>query len=225
MGLKLFRTTGHSSLLDTRSALAWQTRSTPSGGNPLILVLVVSAWLATVGNWPLWQALARAGQLSTASGYAFALALAVVIFATVGIISAFWAWRHSVKPALYVLLIIAALGSHWLAQGIALDASVVSSLRAKPGVFFSLGLPLNLLIVAGVPILWLARQPLRALSWTQQGLRNVSFGLFCLGLAVVALGLSAQRIDSALGGPAKLRAMVNPLGTISALVQLAASKP
>jgi lipid A ethanolaminephosphotransferase len=225
MGLKLFRTTGHSSLLDTRSAVAWQRRTTRAGGNPVALVVVVGAWLATVGNWPLWLILARAGQLSTASGYALAAALVVIIFASVGILGALFAWRRSVKPALYVLLVLTALSGHLMAQGIAIDGNFFSSLRAKPGAFFSLSLPLSLLVVFAVPALWLVRQPLQRLDALQQGARNLAFVLLCLMAGAIALGLSSQRIDTVLGGSAKARAMISPLNAIGAVLQLGAKPP
>jgi lipid A ethanolaminephosphotransferase len=222
MGLKLFRTTGHSSLLDTRSAVAWQRRTMRTGGNPVALVVMASAWMATVGNWPLWLALARAGQLSSASGYALALALVVAIFASVGILGALFSWRRSVKPALYVLLIVAALSGHLMAQGMAMDATLISSLRAKPGAFFSLSLPLSLIVVFAVPALWLSRQPLQQLDGLQQGARNLAFILLCLMAGAIALGLSSQRIDAVMGGAAKARAMVSPLNAIGAVLQSAA---
>lgn len=225
MGLKLFRTTGHSSLLDTQSAVAWQRRTKATGGNPVALVVMVSVWLATVGNWPLWLVLARAEQLSSASGYALAAALMVVIFALVGILGALFAWRRSVKPALYMLLLVTALCGHLMAQGMAMDATLISSLRAKPGAFFSLSLLLSLLVVYGVPTLWLMRQPLQQLDGLQQGARNLAFILLCLMAGAIALGLSSQRIDAVMGGSAKARAMISPLNVISAVLQSAAKPP
>jgi hypothetical protein len=47
---------------------------------PLRLVLATSAATATLGNWPLWQALADLGLLQTAKGWGLLVALSVAIF-------------------------------------------------------------------------------------------------------------------------------------------------
>ena len=60
MGLKLFRHTGYSGLLDTQTAvLAWKGKTAPLGWNPLVLLVTVSLWLATVCNYALWRELFR----------------------------------------------------------------------------------------------------------------------------------------------------------------------
>ena len=43
-------------------------RQAGSGRGPLRLVLASSAAMATLGNWPLWQALAELGLLHSAKG-------------------------------------------------------------------------------------------------------------------------------------------------------------
>ena len=55
-------------------------RQAGSGRGPLRLVLASSAAMATLGNWPLWQALAELGLLHSAKGWGLAVALAVAVF-------------------------------------------------------------------------------------------------------------------------------------------------
>ena len=71
MGFKLFRHTQSSSLLDTRIALEWTRRAASDAWNPLSLLLLASAWLASVCNYALWRELHRIGHLANASDYAF----------------------------------------------------------------------------------------------------------------------------------------------------------
>ena len=55
-------------------------RPLDGGRGPLRLVLATSAAMATLGNWPLWQALADLGLLQTAQGWGLAVALALAVF-------------------------------------------------------------------------------------------------------------------------------------------------
>jgi hypothetical protein len=40
----------------------------PASRNPLTLAVLVSLWLASVGNWPLWPALTELSDLSSLRG-------------------------------------------------------------------------------------------------------------------------------------------------------------
>ncbi len=229
MGLKLFRSTGHSSLLDTRTAAAWQHKVTPGGRNPLMLLTVISIWLATVGNWALWRTLSRLGLLSTLADYAFALALAVVIFGGIGFVTALLAWRRSIRWVIIILLLVAAFGMHFiLTYGVAIDGTLIANgLPAGLGEarnWLSLRLIFTILLVAGLPALWLWQQPVQRLTVLRQGVRNVSFMIMCAILISIALLLSSQTFASTMRNHPELRFLVNPLSSIYALGQLA-SKP
>lgn len=233
MGLKLFRSTGHSSLLDTRTAAAWnhhawQHKAAPAGRNPLMLLVIVSVWLATIGNWALWRTLARLGQMNTVGDYAFAAAFAVIIFGGIGFVTALLAWRRSIKWVLIIWLLMAALGMHFmLTYGIVIDDTmIVNVLQTNPSEtrdLLNFRMLIVLLSVAGLPILWLWRQPVRRLTWLQQGGRNIAFMVMCAVLAAVALLMSFQTFASTMRNHTQLRFLVNPLNSLYALGQLAAS--
>lgn len=50
----------------------------PASRNPLTLAVLVSLWLASVGNWPLWRALTEPSDLSSMRGTLFIASLGVV---------------------------------------------------------------------------------------------------------------------------------------------------
>jgi lipid A ethanolaminephosphotransferase len=231
MGLKLFRNTGHSSLLDTRSAAAWHssTRQSLMGRNPVALLAAVSLWLATVGNWALWRELGRLGQLQSAGGYAFAIALAIIIFGAINALFALLAWRRSIKPLLVFLLIAAAVGMHYmLSYGVVIDTTMmVNVLQTDPREtrdLLSFRLLITVLFVAGVPAVWLWRQNLQAVAWPQQLWRNVVFLVVNLVIIILALGLSFQTFSSNMRNHTQLRYLINPLNSVYALGNLA-TKP
>ncbi len=225
MRLKLFRSTGHSSLLDTRTAAAWQHKVMPGGRNPLMLLTVVSVWLATIGNWALWRALARLGQMNTLGDYAFALAFAVIIFGGIGLVTALLAWRRSIKSVLIVLLLMAAFGMHFmLTYGIVIDDTmIVNVLQTNPSEtrdLINLRMLITVLLVAGLPIGWLWRQPVQRLAWFTQGVRNIAYMLMCALVVTIALLMSFQTFSSTMRNHTQLRFLINPLNSIYALGQI-----
>jgi lipid A ethanolaminephosphotransferase len=229
MGLKLFRTTGYSTLLDTQTAAAWKSSgSIALGRNPLGLLSIVSAWIATVGNLALWRELGRLGKLHSAGDYAFAAAMAVIIFGALGLIFSLLAWRHTIKPLLALLLIATALGMHFmLSYGIVIDTPMITNvLQTDPRETRDLlnwKLFFTLLIVAGLPIAWMWRQQVQRLRWSAQLLRNVGYVLAAGLCLVIALGLSFKNFAPTMRNHTQLRYLINPLNSLYALVDLATS--
>ncbi len=234
MGLKLFRSTGHSSLLDTRTAAAWQKRSPgllgyALGRNPLIIWLMVSLWMATVGNWALWRGLAKVGLMSSLGDYAFVLAFILIITGTLCLLGGLLAWQRTVKPVLTVLLIATALGLHFmLTYGVVIDTTMITNvLQTDPREtrdLLNLRMLVTLLMVAGLPCLWLWRQQVQRIAVSQQIMRNIMFTLASAVVIAVALGLSFQNFASTMRNHTQLRYLINPLNSIYALGYLG-SKP
>jgi lipid A ethanolaminephosphotransferase len=234
MGLKLFRSTGHSSLLDTRTAAAWQKRSPgllgyALGRNPLIIWLIVSLWMATVGNWALWRGLASVGQMASLGDYAFVAALVCIITGALGLIAGVLAWQRTVKPVLTLLLIATALGMHFmLTYGVVIDTTMITNvLQTDPREtreLLNVRMLVTVLVVAGLPCVWLWRQQVQRIPLTQQLARNIGFALASGLLVAVALGLSFQNFASTMRNHTQLRYLINPLNSLYALGYLG-SKP
>ncbi len=230
MGLKLFRSTGYNSILDTQTAALWQKTGKGSlGRNPVALVAAVSLWLATLGNWALWRELGRLGQLQSVGGYAFAVAFAAIIFGALCALGAMLAWRLSIRPALVFVCFAAAFGMHFmLSYGVVIDTTmIVNVLQTDPREtrdLLSWKMLVNVLGVAGLPSLWLWRQNVQRLSWTRQALRNLVFGIAACIIIAVALALSFQTFSSNMRNHTQLRYLINPLNSLYALGNLA-SKP
>jgi lipid A ethanolaminephosphotransferase len=227
MGLKLFRNTGHSSILDTQSAAAWRTSQGPMGRNPVALLAAVSLWLATVGNWALWRELGRLGQLQSVGGYVFAIAFAFIIFGATNALFALLAWRRSIKPLLVFLLVAAAVGMHYmLSYGVVIDSTMmVNVLQTDPREtrdLLSFKLLFTVLGVAGLPAVWLWRQNIQRLVWPVQTWRILVFLMVNLVIVVAALGLSFQTFSSNMRNHTQLRYLINPLNSLYALGNLAA---
>jgi len=175
MSLKLFRSTGYSSLLapgETRVAM-----------HPGWLVVAISLWVGLACNVGLWRALAAG------SGPALvrALALGVLMAALAAMLLSLLGWRRTLKSAAFLITILAALAAcAWWLQPAPADGGLWHKeggmLPAWPGLRWQLlVLPMALALP---PLLWLRRVQLRRLPGSTQFSVNATGAL--LGGAVVA---------------------------------------
>ncbi len=202
---------------------------TAGGPGPLRLVLATSAAMATLGNWPLWQALADLGLLRSAQGWGLALALAAVVFGALVALQGLLAWRFTLKPLAIVLLLAAAVGAHFmLAYRVVIDATMlVNVLQTNPREAVDLFSPrlAAALLLGGVLPAWLVwRTPVQHARWPRQLGRNALATLLGLALVVVAVLASFQTLSSTMRNHKQLRYLLNPLSAVYAL-GLLASEP
>jgi len=106
MALRLFRTTGYSTLL-----MPGETRVRP---HPARLVLWGTLWLALVGNVGVWRLL-----LQRSDDWRATLASVLLIGGASGTLLSLLGWRRTIKPALTLafiagMLLAAGLWSHQL---------------------------------------------------------------------------------------------------------------
>ena len=196
---------------------------------PLRLVLATSAAMATLGNWPLWQALADLGLLQTAQGWGLAVALAVAVFGALVALQSLLAWRYTLKPAAIALLLAAAAGVHFmLAYRIVIDQTMlVNVLQTNPGEAADLLGPrmAATLLLGGVLPAWAVwRTPVHHARWPRRLWRNALATLAALALVVVAVLASFQPLSSTMRNHKQLRYLVNPLNAVYGL-GMVASEP
>ncbi|MEP6826088.1 MAG: phosphoethanolamine transferase domain-containing protein, partial [Ramlibacter sp.] len=159
--LKLFRSTGYSSIL-----VPGETRV---GMHPGWLVLGLSLWVGFVCNVGLWRVLA-AGQPEQLRA---ALTAGVFVAAAAGTLLSLLGWRRTLKPAATVCLLLAALTACgiWL-QALPFDTRLLANgMRALLPALPSLmrwQVPALLGLLALIPAWWLWSTPLRRLSGPSQ---------------------------------------------------------
>ena len=76
--------------------------------HPAWVVLLISLWLATVCNVPLWREVATLPGHGSLRGWGFALAFGAIVTAGNAGLLALLAWRWTLKPAAALLLVMAA---------------------------------------------------------------------------------------------------------------------
>lgn len=183
MSLKLFRSTGYSSILgpgETRVAV-----------HPGWIVAATSAWIGFICNVQVWRALAAA----TADGTTLLQAncLGVFIAAGCALVLSMLGWRVTLKPAATVLLLLAALSASAIwAQGLAVDASLLdkrlSTLLLPPWAsFLRWQTPAMMVGLALIPMVWVWHTRVRRLSGPQQLDSNL-IGALASGVLLAASG-------------------------------------
>jgi len=189
---------------------------------PLPLIAVTSLWMATLGNWPLWQQLVELGLLRGASGWGLGLALVAIIAGTLVALQSLLAWRLTLKPVAIVLLLSTAAGAYFmLTYRVMIDSTMlVNVLQTDPREAADLFRPsmlASLLLGGALPAWWVWRWPVRYGRWPRRLLLNtlkISLGLV---LVVVAVMASFQSLSSTMRNHKSVRYLINPLNSVYAL--------
>jgi lipid A ethanolaminephosphotransferase len=183
--------------------------------HPAWVVVLASAWLATACNVPLWREVAALPGQGTLRGWGFALAFAVIVAAGNAALLSVLAWRWTLKPAITVMLLMAAFGAYFmLAYGIAIDASMLVNVMQtdvkEAGDLLNWRMPLRC---------WRSR-PRRCCGCTAarcarcQPLRHMAHnGMLLVGsvvVIVVCLLLVFQDFASTMRNHTQLRYLINP---------------
>ena len=160
MALKLFRSTGYSSILapgETRLAL-----------HPAWMILAVALWVGFVCNVAVWRGLRGSASLSHGLAVGAAAAAASVLFLCV------FGWRRTLKPASILLLVLAALASSTVwSEAWPVDAALLerpaSTLLVPPWAsLLRWQVSATLAGLALVPAVWVSQTPVRRLGGPQQ---------------------------------------------------------
>lgn len=212
-------------------------RPTSAPWSPTALVLLVALWLATVGNLPLWRALAALPEVQGPAGIGFAVGFAVLIGGVLAAVLALLSWPATFKPAATVLLLAAAAASHFMqAYSAVIDPSMMLNVlhtdAREVRDLLSAALLWSLGWQALLPAAWLWRQPIawssQAHPWRQGArrmLRNLGTATAALAVGAAAVLLVFQDFASVMRNHKQLRYLVNPLNSLYALGHLAFAAP
>src|SRR5690348_13648822 len=160
MALKLFRSTGYSSILapgETHLAM-----------HPEWMVLAVSLWAGFVCNVAMWRG--PRGSASLSHGLAVGAAVAATSLLVLSVLG----WRKTMKPAATVVLLLAALASSsiwsdaWPVDGSLLQRPLPTLFVPPWQSFLRLQVWLTLGGLALLPAVWVWQTPLRRLRSGQQ---------------------------------------------------------
>ncbi|MBD9394512.1 phosphoethanolamine transferase [Acidovorax sp. ACV01] len=197
--------------------------------HPAWVVVLISTWLATACNVPLWREVAQLPGQGSLRGWGFAIAFALIVAAGNAALLTLLAWRWTLKPAAAVLVVMAAFGAYFmLAYGVAIDASMLTNVLQtdvhEAGDLLNARMLATVLALAVPPLLWLLRRRVQRLSPLRHAAHNGLLLAGSIAIIVVCLLLVFQDFASTMRNHTKLRYLINPLNSVYALGNIA-TKP
>ena len=197
-----------------------------AGWNPLTLAVAAALWIALLCNGPLWSALSALPEMATARGALFIGGFALMIAALTGALLALLAWRWTIKPAIALFLVSAALGAHFMGTyGVVIDPSMMTNvLQTDPREvrdLLSMRLAVHVVLLAALPIALLWKLPLQRKRFAPQLGRNLAgFVIAWLVLLALVFALFAD-LSATMRNHRSMRYLINPLNSFFALGVLA----
>lgn len=207
-----------------------QAMGTVTARRPLALVAASSAWMALVGNLPLWRELDALGLLNRPQGWLLALALAGIMGTVLAAGLSLLAWRRSLKPVLVVLLVgtAAACLLMWRYH-VAIDSGMLVNVLQtdwhEGAALVDTGLVAGVAALGVLPAWLVWRHPVHTAPWLRQAGRNLAAAACGTALAALLLVLAFQPLASAMRNHKQLRYLMNPLALLYAGGQLAFHTP
>jgi lipid A ethanolaminephosphotransferase len=191
----------------------------------LSIVVLSSLWLAVLGNLALWRNLINLPDLTGFHGVVFGVAFAFIIACVVAACLALFAWRLTLKPAITLLLMLAAFSTHYmLTYGIVVDTpmlvNVLQTDSREARDQLSIYLLFTVLLLAVMPAIWLWRQPVVTHRLHTQALHNLGLLLASLVLAFGTTQLVFQDFSSLMRNYTEMRYQINPLNSIYAVLDM-----
>lgn len=194
--------------------------------HPLTLSFGVALFLALTANVSFWRALE-----ALAPGNAGFLATTFVIQVLVlQLVLALFALPYLWKPAAVVLLLAAAICSHFMdAYGAVIDRSMIQNVMEtdlrEAGDLVTTRLALHVLAFGVLPALLVARTPLSFAGWRRETASRLA--LVAASIALIAGGILFQYKHFSLIGRshAELRLLLNPTSPLHAVVRYWKKRP
>lgn len=182
MALKLFRSTGYSSILSPGE--------THAAKHPAWVALAVGLWAGFACNVLLWRAVAA---LPASGGLPRALLLGAFIASGCGLILSILGWRKTLKPAATVLLFLAGLSACAIwGQGLPMESiaevRVAKLLLPAWAILLRWQVSLLLVVLAVLPTIWVWNTPVRRLPGPAQLSANLK-GMLVSGALLVGTGV------------------------------------
>ncbi|KAF1021140.1 MAG: Phosphoethanolamine transferase EptA [Paracidovorax wautersii] len=188
------------------------------------VALVLAVWLVLTANWPLWTMLPRL------DGYSGSVAWLVLMFAPLALagctlLLAFVAWPRGMKPLWMLLLVLAAVVQYFmLSYGTVIDTSMVLNVfqtnASESRALFNPRLLLQVLLVAGLPCLWLAQVPVVRDGFWRNLARTLGLMLACLALMAAVVLPAYRELAPVVRNNMTLRFVLNPVNAVLGVINV-----
>ena len=214
-------------MLSERTSSASDPRGTQRARwSPLTLAFGAALWIAVLCNGPLWSALRALPEMATARGALFIAGFALMVAAGTSALLALLAWQRTIKPAIALFLVSAALGAHFMSTyGVVIDPSMMTNVMQTDARevrdLLSLRLLVHIVLLAALPIALLWKVPLKHARFKVQLGHNLGACVLAwLVLLALVVALFAD-LSATMRNHRSIRYLINPLNSFFALGVLA----
>ncbi|WP_188381052.1 phosphoethanolamine transferase [Oxalicibacterium faecigallinarum] len=192
---------------------------------PIGLIVVISIWLATIANFPLWRTLTLMPDNHGSQYWIFIFSFSIIIASLNAIALGVLAWGVFLKPVLALSTVAAGFGGYFmLTYGIVIDTGMIRNViqtdvrEVKD--LLDIRLPITLLLLSGPPlvIIWFANIRPRTIKLAL--LQQIGIILGALALLVAVLLMAYQPFSSTMRNHPQVRYLINPLNSFYALTKL-----
>lgn len=203
------------------------SRKSAPGLRQIWIVLLSSFWLASICNIALWREISRLPGLSNPQAITLGVALALVITLACTALLSLLAWRWTLKPAIIIFWFSAAFGAYFMmTYSVVIDTTMmVNAMQTdvrETSDLLSWRMAVLVLLLAGLPTIWLLRLTVRKQSALRQIGSNLATTLIACALIALVILLFFQSIATGMRNYTQLRYMMNPLNSFYAIGMLAA---
>ena len=195
--------------------------------HPAWVAILGSLWLASAGNYALWQQVHQLPEVNGLRGLAFAIGFSVIITGALTAILSLFNWGKLLKPVLTVFFLSAASGAYFMmSYGIVIDSTMITNViqtdTQEALDLLNWRMLISLAIFGILPCWVLWKTPVKSLRFANQLLVNSLMAVISVGIIVAALLAIFQDFSSIMRNHTQLRYLINPLNSYYAIGMVAA---
>jgi len=195
--------------------------------HPAWIALLGSLWLASAGNYALWQQVHQLPEVNGLRGLAFTLGFGLIITCALTSLLSLFNWGKLLKPVLTVFFFSAASGAYFMmSYGIVIDSTMITNViqtDTKEALdLFNWRMLVSFAILGLLPAWVLWKTPLKSLRIGQQLLGNALMAVLSIGILLASLMAVFQDFSSIMRNHTQLRYLINPLNSYYAIGMVAA---
>ena len=195
--------------------------------HPAWVALLGSLWLASAGNYALWQQVHQLPEVNGLRGLAFTLGFGLIITCALTSLLSLFNWGKLLKPVLTVFFFSAASGAYFMmSYGIVIDSTMITNViqtDTKEALdLFNWRMLVSFAILGLLPTWVLWKTPLKSLRVGQQLLGNALMAVLSIGILLASLLAVFQDFSSIMRNHTQLRYLINPLNSYYAIGMVAA---
>jgi lipid A ethanolaminephosphotransferase len=195
--------------------------------HPAWVALLGSLWLASAGNYALWQQVHQLPEVKGLRGLAFTLGFGLIITCALTSLLSLFNWGKLLKPVLTVFFFSAASGAYFMmSYGIVIDSTMITNViqtDTKEALdLFNWRMLISFAILGLLPAWILWKTPLTSLRVGQQLLGNALMAVLSIAILIASLLAIFQDFSSIMRNHTQLRYLINPLNSYYAIGMVAA---